>query len=59
MGHKLLLGGSSQQDYYHDCSGGIPGHNTRVPQVGFELATNGIQFYAIANLDKISLYLCW
>ena len=34
----------------------VPGHTTRVPTVGFELAsrvaTNGIQFYAIANLDK-------
>ena len=26
-----------------------------VPPVGFELATNGIQFYAVANLDKTSL----
>ena len=26
-----------------------------MPPVGFELATNGIQFYAIANLDKTSL----
>ena len=34
----------------------VPGHTTREPQVGFELATNGIQFYAIANLDKTSLY---
>ena len=25
------------------------------PQVGFELETNGFQFYAIANLDKTSL----
>ena len=33
----------------------VPGHTTRAPQVGFELATNGIQFYAIANLDKTSL----
>ena len=32
----------------------IPGHTTRAP-VGFELATNCIQFYAIANLDKTSL----
>ena len=28
---------------------------TWAPQVGFELETNGFQFYAIANLDKISL----
>ena len=33
----------------------IPGHTTRAPPVGFELATDGIQFYAIANLDKTSL----
>ena len=30
----------------------VPGHTTRAPPVGFELATNGIQFNAIANLDK-------
>ena len=42
--------------YYHDCSGRIPGHTTRAPPVGFELETNGFQFYAIiANLDKTSL----
>ena len=36
----------------------VPGHTTRAPPVGFELATNGIQFYdSIANLDKASLYL--
>ena len=28
------------------------------PQVGFELETNGFQFYAIANLDKTSFQLC-
>ena len=33
----------------------VPGHTTRVPQVGFELATKCIQFYAIANLDKTSI----
>ena len=33
----------------------VPGHTTRAPPVGFELATNGVQFYAIANLDKTSL----
>ena len=32
----------------------VPSHTTRAPPVGFELATNGIQFYAIANLDKTS-----
>ena len=32
----------------------IPGHTTRAPQVGLELATNVIQFYVIANLDKTS-----
>ena len=32
----------------------VPGHTTRAPPVGFELATNGIQLYAIANLDKTS-----
>ena len=35
----------------------VPGHTTRAPPVGFELATNGIQLYAIANLDKTSLYI--
>ena len=45
-----------QQLYYHDCSGRIPGHPTRAPLVGFELETNCLQFYAIANyLDKTSL----
>ena len=34
----------------------ILGHTTRAPLVGFELATNGIQFYVIANLDKTSLW---
>ena len=34
----------------------VPGHTTREPQVGFELAPNGIQFDAIANLYKTSLY---
>ena len=33
----------------------IPSHTTREPPVGFELATNCIQFYVIANLDKRSL----
>ena len=33
----------------------VPGHTTREPQVGFELATNSIQLYAIAKLDKTSL----
>ena len=28
---------------------------TRAPPVGFELETNGFQFYAIANLDTTSL----
>ena len=36
----------------HDCSGRIPGHTSRAPPVGFELETNGFQFYGIANLDK-------
>ena len=44
-----------RSSYYHDCSGRIPGHTTRAPQVGFELETNSFQFYAIANLDKTSL----
>ena len=35
----------------------IPGHTTRAPPVGFELETNGFQFYAIANLDKTSLMM--
>ena len=50
-------GGGSQQLDYHDCSGRIPGHTTIEPQVGFELATNSIQFYTMANLDKTSLYI--
>ena len=34
----------------------VPGHTTRAPSVGLELrlATNSIQFYAVANLDKTS-----
>ena len=28
-----------------------------MPLVGFELETNGFQFYAIANLDKTSLVI--
>ena len=35
----------------------VLGHITRAPPVGFEVATNGIQLYDIANLDKTSLYL--
>ena len=35
----------------------VPGHTTRAPSVGFELTTNGIQFYAIANLYKTSLFM--
>ena len=35
----------------------VPGHTTRSPPGGFELATNGIQLYDIANLDKISLII--
>ena len=38
--------------------GRIPRHTTRAPPVGFELETNGIQFYAIANLDKTSYLEC-
>ena len=33
----------------------VRGHTTRAPPLGFELVTKGIQFYAIANLDKTSL----
>ena len=33
----------------------VPGHTTRAPPVWFKLETNGIQFYAIDNLDKTSL----
>ena len=33
----------------------LPGHTTMAPPLGFELAANGIQFHAIANLDKTSL----
>ena len=47
-----MKGGGSQQLYYHDCLGRIPGHTTKEPQVGFKLETNSLQFYVIANLDK-------
>ena len=47
-------GGGSPQLYYHGLSGRIPGHTTRAPPPGFELETNGFQFYAIATLDKTS-----
>ena len=33
-----------------------PGHTTRAPQVGFVLATNGIQFYAIATWTRHPLH---
>ena len=33
----------------------IPGHTTRVLQVGFKLVIDCIQSYVIANLDKTSL----
>ena len=36
----------------------VPGHTTRAPPVGFELATSGIQFYVVAgtaNVTRISL----
>ena len=51
MGYFFVVreGGGSPQLYYHDCAGRIPGHTTRAPRVGFELETNGFQFYAIAN----------
>ena len=32
-----------------------PRSHQRELQVGFQLATNSIQFYAVANLDKTSL----
>ena len=35
---------------------GLKPQVTRVPPVGFELATNSIQLYAMANLDKTSFY---
>ena len=55
-----MKGGDPLQLYYHDCSGTAsqdPGHTTRAPlmqtqpavRVGFELATNYIQFYAFTN----------
>ena len=50
-----VKGGGSPQLYHHDCSGRIPGYTTRAPPVGFDLETNGFQFYAITNLDKMSL----
>ena len=53
-------GGGSPQLYYHDYSGitsQVTPQEPRAPPVGFELelATIGIQFYAIANLEKTSL----
>ena len=54
--HMNVIGRRFATAYYHDCSGRIPGHTSRAPQVGFELETNCFQFYAIANLDKTSLY---
>ena len=51
---KFLEGGGSPHLYYHD-GNNVPGHTTRAPPVGFEPETNGIQFYAIANLDRTSL----
>ena len=57
MTRKLKI---NAEVHYHDClapqfGNNVPAHTTRVPPVGFELATNGIQFCAIANLDKTSL----
>ena len=52
---SLTVGRRFAAVYYHDCSGRFPGHTTRAQPVGFELETNGFQFYAIANLDKTSL----
>ena len=53
---NLFIGGGSPQLYYHDCSGPKSQVTpvTRAPLVGFELATHGIQLYAIAILDKTS-----
>ena len=36
-------------------AGKVPVHTTRAPPEGFELATNAMQLYVIANLDKTSL----
>ena len=36
--------------------GTYPRSHHKRPPVGFELETNGFQFYATANLDKTSLY---
>ena len=50
-------GWGSPQFYYHDCSGTsqvTPQGHHHCPPVDFELATNDIQFYVIANLDKTS-----
>ena len=49
-------GGGSPLLYYHDYSG-ITSQVTPQEPRGFELelATIGIQFYAIANLEKTSL----
>ena len=44
----VSLYGGSLQLYYNDGWGTA----SQVTPVGFELATNGIQFYVIANLEK-------
>ena len=49
LNQSATKGGGSPQLYYHDCSGQIPGHTTRAPPAGFELETNGFQFYAICH----------
>ena len=36
----------------------VPGHTTRVPQVGFELAINSIKFYAKYSLYFDEYFLC-
>ena len=48
------IGGDSPQLNYHDCSG-PKSQVTPQGRLGFELATNGIQLYAIANLGKTFL----
>ena len=44
----------SPQLFYHDCGNSIPPHTkgaTDAIRVGFELATDGIQFYAFGTND--------
>ena len=39
----------------HHCSGRIPGHTTRATPIGFQLETNGFQFYAYTMVSLLIL----